>query len=592
MIARFFIDRPIFATVLAAVIVLVGLVAVAALPIAQYPEVTPPTVSVTATYPGANARVLADTVASPIELEVNGVENMIYMASRCTNDGQMTLDVTFALGTDLDQAQVLVQNRVAIAQAKLPQEVQKQGVSTKKKSPSILLCVNLTSDTITDPDTKTKHARRDILYLSNFASTQIKDALARLNGVGDVQFLGPRDYSMRIWLDPAKLASRSLTATDVVNAINEQNTQVAAGRLGQPPTPAGQNFQLTLNTQGRLSDPSDFRKIVLKTEGNAVSYLGDVVADDGPKGNGVELGAKNYDVNSYLDGEPSITLAVFQLPGSNALATADAIKGKMKELYKNGVFPDGVRYDIVYDTTIFINESIHEVYKTLFEAFALVFVVVLLFLQDWRATLLPMIVVPVSLIGTFAIMALFGFSLNNLSLFGLVLAIGIVVDDAIIVVENVERWMGQGLAPREATIKAMDEITESIIGITLVLCAVFIPTAFLAGITGQFYKQFALTVAASTVISAINAMTIAPARAVTLIKPHTPGHGAREVLPPAGIALLLGFLAWWFLRGAFGASHGAPAGHGEASEHAAHNWGLEVGLVAVEPWSAGSSALV
>ncbi len=524
MFARFFVDRPIFATVLSVVIVLIGGVALLRLPVAQYPEVTPPTISVTAVYPGANARVVADTVATPIEQEINGVENMIYLSSRCTNDGQMTLDITFGLGTDLDKAQVLVQNRVAIAQSKLPEEVQRQGVTTKKKSPSILLCINLLSDKVTDPETKEEHYKYNQLYLSNYATREIKDELARIGGVGDVQFLGPRDYSMRVWLDPRKLASRDLAAGDVTRAIREQNTQVAAGRLGQPPTPAGQSFQLPLNAQGRLETESQFRRIVVKTDNDGgVTYLGDVVADDRPEQKGVELGAKNYDVNSYLDGQPSITLAIFQQPGSNALDTAQALRDKMKQLQAG--FPKEIHSKIVYDTTVFIDESIHEVYKTLFEAFVLVFVVVLIFLQDWRATLLPMIDVPVSLIGTLGVMALFGFSLNNLSLFGLVLAIGIVVDDAIVVVENIERWMAKGLPPREATLKAMDEITGPVIAITLVLCAVFVPTAFIAGITGQFYRQFALTIAASTVISALNAMTMAPARAVTLIKPHSAGHG-------------------------------------------------------------------
>jgi multidrug efflux pump len=600
MFARFFVDRPVFATVISVVIIIVGLVALLKLPVAQYPEITPPTVSVTASYPGASAAVVADTVATPIEQEVNGVENMIYMSSRCTNDGQMTLDVTFALGTNLDMAQVLVQNRVAIAEAKLPDEVKRQGVTTKKKSPSILLCINLISAKETDPETGKERPSRDQLFLSNYATTQIKDALSRIPGVGDVQFLGPRDYSMRVWLDPPKLAARNMTAGDVTAAIRKQNRQVAAGRLGQPPTPTAQNFQYPLNTLGRLESEEQFSNIVVKSDPDgSLTYLRDVVVDDAKKDpkarkipTGIELGAKNYDVNSYLDGDPSVTLAIFQLPGSNALETATTIRERMSELQAN--FPksrqaDGterrdIDYKIVYDTTVFIDESIHEVYKTLFEAFVLVFIVVLVFLQDWRATLLPMIDVPVSLIGTLAVMALLGFSLNNLSLFGLVLAIGIVVDDAIVVVENVERWMSKGLAPREATIKAMDEITGPVIAITLVLSSVFIPTAFIAGISGQFYKQFALTIAASTIISAINAMTMAPARAVALIRPHGHGEGPREALPRPAVAAVVGFIAYHFLVPSLAHLLGLETGrHGESAEpggHAGTLWAIRLGVFA------------
>src|SRR5213594_4255944 len=551
MFARFFVDRPVFATVLSLVIVIIGGVALQSLPIAQYPEVVPPTVNVSATYPGASAKVVADTVAAPIEQEVNGVENMLYMLSKSTNDGQMNLDVTFRVGTNLDFAQVLTQNRVSIAEAKLPDEVKRQGVTVKKKSPMILLCVNLLSP----------GKRYDQLYLSNYATIQVKDALARLPGVGDVSFLGARDYSMRIWLDPTALASRSMTASDVLKALREQNVQVAAGRIGQPPAPVGVDFQYTVNTLGRLLDPDQFADIVVKTgERGDITRLADVGR--------VELGAKNYDVASYLDGRESVTMAVFQLPGANALATAESIRGEMERLKAR--FPEGMEYKIVYDTTVFVDESIHEVYKTLFEAFVLVFIVVLVFLQDWRATLLPMIDVPVSLIGTFFVMALLGFSLNNLSLFGLVLAIGIVVD------ENVERWMAKGLPPREATIKALEEITGPVIAITLVLSSVFIPTAFIAGISGQFYRQFALTIAASTIISAINAMTMAPARAVTLIKPHAHGEERREALPRTAVVLLGALFADFFLtgrvQGLFGLSAG---GHGhEAHGSAAALWAV------------------
>ena len=570
--SRFFVDRPIFATVISIVIIIIGGVALLALPVAQYPEVTPPVVQVSALYPGASAKVVADTVAAPIEQEVNGVENMLYMLSKSTNDGQLYLDVTFKLGTDIDEAQVLTQNRVSIAEAKLPEEVKRQGVTTKKKSPSILLAVNLIS-----PDDS-----RDVLYLSNYTTIQVKDALARLDGVGDVQLLGARDYSMRVWLDPERLASRNMAANDVVGALREQNVQVAAGRIGQPPVPAGIDFQYTINTLGRPLDPEQFAEIIIKTgDDGQVTRLRDVAR--------VELGAKNSDVNSYLDGKPSIMLAVFQLPGSNALATADGVKAEMERLKER--FPVGVDYRIVYDTTVFVNESIHEVYKTLYEAFILVFIVVLIFLQDWRATLMPMIDVPVSLIGTFAVMAAMGFSLNNLSLFGLVLAIGIVVDDAIVVVENVERWMAKGYAPREATIKAMDEIIGPVIAITLVLSSVFIPTAFIAGISGQFYKQFALTIAVATIISAINALTMAPARAPKLLKPHSGDHhaGEREALPPLAIVLIVGFLAYLFLTpivapwlGIALPSHGHS---GEAAHVRAVNplalWGLRFGTFAV-----------
>ncbi len=593
MISHFFIDRPIAASVLSVVIVILGVVAYLGLPIAQYPEVTPPTVQVTATYPGANAKTVADTVAFPIEQEVNGVERMLYMSSKCTNDGQMNLDITFELGTNLDTAQVLVQNRVAVAEAKLPEEVKRIGVTTKKKSPSILMCVNLVS--LKKPDGSYFY---DQLYLSNFATLSVKDDLARLKGVGDVAFLGPRDYSMRIWLDPDKLASKKLTASDVINSVREQNRQVAAGRLGQPPVPAqsATQFQLPLNTRGRLTSEEQFENIVIKTGGTgATVQLRDVVANDQVDKDGkvvekgVELGAKNYDVNSYLDGEPSVTLAIFQLPGSNALQTADGIRAKMKELKSR--FPEGVEYRIHYDTTVFIEESIASVVHTLIEAFVLVFVVVLVFLQNWRATIIPMVAVPVSLIGTLGVMAMLGFSLNNLSLFGLVLAIGIVVDDAIVVVENVETWLAKGLSPRDASRKAMDEVTGPVIAISLVLCSVFVPTAFMAGISGQFFKQFALTIAASTVISAFNSLTLSPALCALLLKPHAHGehgHVQQDALPRLGIALIGGLLAYVFLAGPVGHLVGIEVGghgHGddESTAHASPVavWGLKAGVFLV-----------
>ncbi|XZE46070.1 efflux RND transporter permease subunit [Pirellulaceae bacterium SH467] len=548
MFARFFVDRPVFATVLSLVIVLLGGISLMQLPIAQYPEVAPPTIQVSATYPGANAQVVADTVAAPLEQEINGVERMLYMASRCTNDGIMNLDITFELGTNIDQAQVLVQNRVAIAEAKLPDEVKRQGVVTKKKSPSILLAVNLVA---TDD-------RYDQLYLSNFATIEVRDALMRIPGVGDVAMLGARDYAMRVWLDPTKLAIRNLAAGDVLQALREQNVQVAAGRIGQEPADPGQEFQLAINTKGRLIEPEQFNEIIVKTgsKGELVR-LGDIAR--------TELGAKNYDVSSSLDSKPSVTMAVFQLPGSNALATADRIREEMRRL-RDERFQEGVEYAIVYDTTTFVDESVKEVYKTLIEAFVLVFVVVLLFLQDWRATLMPMIDVPVSLIGTLAVMNYLGFSLNNLSMLGLVVAIGIVVDDAIVVVENIERWMAKGLPAREATIKAMEEITGPVIAITLVLSSVFLPTIFVAGIPGQFFQQFALTIAASTIISAINAMTMAPARAVTLIKPHHEGHD-REALPRWGVGLLGAYCVYRFVLPWLGPWIGLPPSHASHGEH-------------------------
>lgn len=543
MIARFFVDRPVFATVLSIVIVMLGGISLLQLPVAQYPEVAPPTIQITAVYPGANAQVVADTVAAPIEQEVNGVEGMMYMSSRCTNDGVMSLDVTFKLGTDIDQAQVQVQNRVAIAEAKLPEETKRQGITTKKKSPSILLAVNLVA----------KDPRYDQLYLSNFATIEVRDSLMRLEGVGDVSMLGARDYSMRVWLDPQKLASRKLTAGDVLNSLREQNVQVAAGRIGQEPASEGQEFQLAISTKGRLLEPEQFNEIVVKGQGTELVRLGDVAR--------TELGARNYDVSSSLDGQPSVTMAVFQLPGSNALTTAQAIRKEMQRLKENR-FESGVDYAIVYDTTMFVDESVHEVYKTLFEAFILVFIVVLVFLQDWRATLMPMIDVPVSLIGTLAVMQWLGFSLNNLSMLGLVVAIGIVVDDAIVVVENIERWMAKGLPAREATIKAMAEITGPVIAITLVLSCVFLPTVFIAGIPGKFFQQFALTIAASTIISAINAMTMAPARAVTLLKPHQEGHQP-EALPSWGVGFIIAYFAYRFLFPWIAKPLGIPLTHGD-----------------------------
>ncbi|HTM55019.1 MAG TPA: efflux RND transporter permease subunit [Pirellulales bacterium] len=533
--ARFFIDRPIFAWVISIVIVLAGLAAVFFLPVAQYPEITPPTVQVTCQYAGASATVVAETVAAPIEQQVNGVEDMLYMSSQSTNDGTYTLTVTFKLGTSLDMAQVLVQNRVAQATPTLPDVVKATGVTVKKRSPSILLVVNLFSET----DPQTGKPLHDQLDLSNFATIQIKDELARIEGVGDVTVLGQQDYSMRIWLDPNRLASRNLTAGDIVKALREQNVQVAAGRLGQPPVPNGLDFQYTMTALGRLRDPSQFEDIVVKSgsEGET-TRLRDVAT--------VDLGSRNQDTACRLDGRASVGLALFQQPGTNALDTADRIEVKMQYLKANR-FRKGIDYAVVYDTTPFVRESVNEVFKTLRDAVFLVALVVLIFLQDWRSVVLPLIDVTVSLVGTFAVMYLMGFTLNNLTLFGLVLAIGIVVDDAIVVLENIERWLAKGLPVREATITAMHEITGPIIAITLVLCAVFLPSAFITGISGQFYRQFALTIAASMLLSATNAMTMTPARAAAIFKHrrvsatgHIEGH---EALPWWGVAVLGGWLA-------------------------------------------------
>jgi hydrophobe/amphiphile efflux-1 (HAE1) family protein len=533
VISHFFIDRPIFAAVLSILVTLAGGIAVWMLPVAQYPDITPPTVQVTASYPGANARIVRDTVAAPVEQQVNGVERMLYMSSQCTNDGQYSLTITFDLGTDLNMAQVLVQNRVALAMPILPSLVQRQGVAVKKKSPSVMMIVNLVSDY----NRASGQPFFDSLYLSNYATIQIKDELARLNGVGDVAFMGQRDYSMRVWLDPQKMASRGLTAEQVVNAISQQNVQVAAGQIGQQPAPAGQDFQLTITTVGRLAESDQFGDIIVKAnqggkEGQAAAVvrLKDVAR--------VELGAQQYDQSCTLDGEPSVALSVYQLPGSNALQTAGSVKKKMAELKKR--FPEHLDYKIVYDTTPFVRESVIDVLKTLRDAVILVAIVVLVFLQNWRSALIPLIAVPVAIIGTFGAMKAAGFSLNNLSLFGLVLAIGIVVDDAIVVVENVERWLEEGLPPKEAARRAMDEVTGPVVAVALVLCAVFVPCAFLGGITGQFFRQFAITIAVSTVISAFNSLTLSPALAALLLRPH----GAKR----DPLAWLLHVSLGWFFK--------------------------------------------
>ena len=510
--SQFFIRRPIFAAVLSLIILIGGAISLFQLPISEYPEVVPPTVVVRASFPGANPKVIGETVASPLEQAITGVEGMLYMSSQATADGSMTLTITFALGTDLDTAQVQVQNRVTRSMPTLPTEVQRLGVTVDKASPDLTMVVHLIS-----PD-----ERYDMLYLSNYAALNIKDELARLEGIGDVQLFGLGDYSLRVWLDPNKVASRNLTASDVVAAIREQNRQVAAGSLGAPPADAGNSFQLSINTQGRLVSEEEFENIIIRAgEDGEITRLRDIAR--------IELGSSQYALRSLLNNQPAVAIPIFQRPGSNAIAISDAVRERMAELQES--FPEGVEYSIVYDPTIFVRGSIEAVVHTLLEAIVLVVLVVILFLQTWRASIIPLVAVPVSLIGTFAVMHMFGFSLNALSLFGLVLAIGIVVDDAIVVVENVERNIGLGKTPIEATKQAMKEVTGPIIATALVLCAVFVPTAFISGLSGQFYQQFALTIAISTVISAFNSLTLSPALAAVLLKSHdAPKDGFSKLL--------------------------------------------------------------
>jgi multidrug efflux pump len=535
-ISRFFVDRPVFAGVLSVLILVAGLLGLRALPISEYPEVVPPSVVVRAQYPGANPKVIAETVATPIEEAINGVEDMLYMSSQGTTDGLMTLTVTFKLGTDPDKAQQLVQNRVSQAEPRLPEEVRRLGVTTVKSSPDLMMVVHLLSP----------NDRYDITYLRNYAVINVKDHLARIEGVGQVQVFGSGDYSMRVWLDPQKVAERGLSASEVVQAIREQNIQAAAGVVGASPGTPGLDLQLSVNAQGRLQSVDEFGNIIVRSGSDGqITRLRDVAR--------IELGAAEYALRSLLDNKPAVAIAVLQAPGSNAIEIANEVRKVMDELRQT--MPEGVEYQIVYDTTEFVRASIDAVVHTLLEAIALVVLVVILFLQTWRASIIPLVAVPVSIIGTFAALYMLGFSINALSLFGLVLAIGIVVDDAIVVVENVERNIEEGLSPREATYRAMSEVSGPIIAIALVLVAVFVPLAFISGLSGQFYRQFAVTIAISTVISAFNSLTLSPALAALLLR----GHDA----PKDRLTRIIDALFGWFFRGfnrVFGASSEAYAG--------------------------------
>lgn len=521
--SRFFIDRPIFATVITVFVIIIGGLAYFALPVSQYPEVVPPTIEVTAAYPGASPEIIAQTVATPLEQEINGVENMLYMYSQSTSDGQMNLTITFKLGTDLDMAQVLVQNRVATAEPRLPEEVRRIGVTTVKNSPDMLMAIHLIS-----PD-----ETYDQLYIANYATLQVRDIMQRLDGVGSVRIYGASDYSMRVWLDPERIAALNMTSAEVVAALREQNVQVAGGIIGQPPMDEPRAFQESIQLQGRLMEPEQFANIVVKTgaDGRLVRVR-DVAR--------VELGARDYVTKSYMSGEPAVVLLVYQRPGSNALSTADSVKSTMAELAQD--FPEGLEYRIIYNPTDYIEQSIDELLVTILQAVGLVVLVVLVFLQSVRATIVPVVGIPFSLIGTFAVMAAAGFSINTLTLFGLVLAVGNVVDDGIVVVESVERKISQGLSPREATIQTMDEVGAAIVAIALVLPAVFIPTAFIGGISGQFYKQFAITIAAATFISPINSLTLAPALCALVLKSKSDRESG-NLFARLGSALSNGFNA-------------------------------------------------
>ncbi|WP_265519822.1 efflux RND transporter permease subunit [Nitratireductor luteus] len=535
-ISQFFVDRPVFAGVLSVLILVAGLLGLRALPISEYPEVVPPSIVVRAQYPGAGPKVIAETVATPIEEAINGVEDMLYMSSQGTTDGVMTLTVTFKLGTDPDKAQQLVQNRVSQAEPRLPEEVRRLGITTVKSSPDLTMVVHLLSP----------NDRYDITYLRNYAVLNVKDRLARIEGVGQVQVFGSGDYSMRVWLDPQKIAERGLSASEVVQAIREQNIQAAAGVVGASPSVPGVDLQLSINAQGRLQTEEEFGDIIVKTgTAGEITRLRDIAR--------IELGSAEYALRSLLDNKQAVAIGIFQAPNSNAIQISDDIQSVMDELQQ--VMPEGVEYRIVYDTTQFVRASIDAVVHTLLEAIALVVLVVIVFLQTWRASIIPLVAVPVSIIGTFAVLYIFGFSINALSLFGLVLAIGIVVDDAIVVVENVERNIEEGLSPRDATYRAMREVSGPIVAIAMVLVAVFVPLAFISGLTGQFYRQFALTIAISTVISAFNSLTLSPALAAMLLR----GHDA----PKDWLTRLIDRLFGWFFRGfnrAFGASSSAYSG--------------------------------
>ncbi|HSF43286.1 MAG TPA: multidrug efflux RND transporter permease subunit [Thermoanaerobaculia bacterium] len=535
--ARFFIDRPIFAGVLSILLVLAGLLSMRSLPLTEYPTVMPPTVVVRASYPGANPKVIAETVAAPVEQEINGLNGVQYMSSQASSDGRMTLTVTFEQGVDPAFAQVEVQNRVSRALPRLPVEVQRLGVTTQKSSPDMLMVAHLFS-----PD-----GRYDLVHVHNFALLRVKDELARLPGVEEVVVWGAGEYSLRVWLDPDKTAARRMTASDVLRALREQNVQVAAGVLGQPPGAGGAPFQVAVNAQGRLTDPEEFGQVVVKVgERGEIVRLKDVAR--------IEMGANQYSLRSFLDNRPAVGIQIFQSPDSSAIAVSDSVRETLDRLKKG--FPEGLEVRIAYDPTIFVRSSIRNVIGTLFEAVLLVVLVVLLFLQSWRASLIPVAAVPVSLVGTLAVMHLLGFSLNTLSLFGLVLSIGIVVDDAIVVVENVERHLAFGRRPREAAIAAMKEVTGPILAITSVLAAVFIPTAFLSGLTGQFYRQFALTIAISTILSAFNSLTLSPALAAVLLQPH----GSRPDLLQRGIDRFFGRPFRAFNRGFERLGHGYVGG--------------------------------
>src|SRR6476646_5385902 len=500
--SHFFVDRPIFAGVISVIVTLLGVISFRTLPVTEYPEIATPTVVVSATFAGASAEVIAQTVATPIEQEINGVDNMLYVVSQSTGNGALSISVVFKPGTNIDLAQVLVQNRVSVALPRLPEEVQRIGVTVRKSSPDLMLVIHLIS-----PD-----GSLDQQYISNYATINIKDVITRIDGVGDTIVFGARDYSMRIWLDPAKVQARSLTADDIVAALRAANVQVAAGAINQPPATSPGGFEVAVQTLGRLSTPEQFSDIIVARDPDGrVTRVSDIGR--------VELGAYTYVSNAYLDGKVATAIGIFQRPGSNALTTAAGVIRTMDELSKD--FPPGLAYRIAYNTTEFVKQSVDEVIKTLFEAVVLVVLVIILFLQTWRAAIIPIVAIPVSLIGTFFVMASFGFSLNNLTLFGLVLAIGIVVDDAIVVVENVERYLSEGMNPREAAHKTVDEVGGALLAIALVLCAVFIPTAFITGISGAFYQQFALTIASATVISCIISLTLSPALAALLLRTHT-----------------------------------------------------------------------